>query len=315
MQQAAQSLAEILSINREASYRRLRNTTMLSPDELQKVCLHFGVSLDKYIQQQSDNIIFNFSQFTEPVREFEHYLNQLLRNLQLANEIPGASMYYAAQELTPFQYLYFPELSAFKLYVYGLTVWNINGLENRKCSLDLLKPSIQDMAKECVRLYSLIPSTDLWGWDILNHSLNQIEYLAETNRFDPPDMAITVCEQLLLLLERQEEMAKIGRKFFRASTGANTYGSFQLYYNELVHTNNTILLRSPTTKMLFTTFSNPNFLKTSDPVTCDYFENWFERSTRRSTAISIHSEKYRSHFFNRLKKRVNQLQKKIKLTL
>ncbi|MCB0633363.1 MAG: hypothetical protein R2824_17320 [Saprospiraceae bacterium] len=314
-QTAADALSEILSINREAGYRRIRNVTMLSPDEVQKICRHFGISLDRYIHSNVGNIVFNFHPFVEPVRNFENYIDQLLNQLRRALQLDGAAIYYASQEITPFQYFYFPELTAFKMYVYGLTAWNMDHLEEQKCSLTLFSPEVFEKARECTRLYAKLPSTDLWGWEILNHSLNQIEYLAETHRFDPPEMALTVCDQLEVLMMRQEKMAQTGKKYFRTPLDKEKYGDFHLYYNQLVHTNNTILLKSPTVRMLFTTFSNPNFLSTSDDHVCDYFENWFEKTIRRSTAISVHSEKYRSSFFNRLSRSIQHLKAKVILML
>jgi hypothetical protein len=314
-QAAKEELSEVLAIGKEPCSRRIQNRTMLSPDEISKICRHFGISIDPLIQKASDNVIFNYNTFIEPVKDFESYINQLLRNLKIALQLEGAMIYYATQEITPFQYFFFPELTAFKLYTYGLTVWELKNLEHQKCSMDLISPDVMDKAKECARLYTLLPSTDLWSWGILNHSLNQIEYLSETKRFDPPELALKVCDQLLELLDRHREMASIGKKYFKSASTAASYGDFFLHYNELVNTNNTILLKSPSLKLLFTTFGNPNFLSTSDSRTCKYFEHWFENTISRSIAISIHSEKNRNYFFNRLARQVNQLKKKIRLSL
>jgi hypothetical protein len=314
-QVAKESLAEVLSIGKEACSRRMRNQTMLSPDEISQICRHFGIALDPLIQEASDNVIFNYNTFIEPVKDFESYINQLLRNLNIALQVPGAMIYYATQEITPFQYFFFPELTAFKLYTYGLTVWELDKLEDQKCSMDLIPPNVMEKAQECARLYAMLPSTDLWSWGILNHSLNQIEYLFDTRRFAPPELALKVCDQLLELLDRHREMARIGKKYFKSASAAASYEDFFLHYNELVNTNNTILLKSPSLKLLFTTFGNPNFLSTSDSRTCQYFEHWFENTISRSVAISIHSEKNRNYFFNRLSKQVNQLKKKISYSL
>ncbi len=314
-QAARDSLSEVLSIGKESCSRRMRDATMLSPDEIGKICRHYGISIDPLIQKESDSVIFRYNTFIEPVRNYESYINQILRNLHIALQVEGATIYYATQEITPFQYFYFPELTAFKLYTYGLTIWELESLKNQKCSMDLLSPAVFEKAQECTRLYALLPSMDLWSWGILNHSLNQIEYLSETNRFDPPELAITVCDQLLQLLDRHREMARLGKKFFRAASAASSYGDFHLHYNELVNTNNTILLKSSSLNLLFTTFGNPNFLSTADARACQYFENWFDNTFIRSVAISVHSEKNRNYFFNRLNKQVNQLKKKIKYSL
>ncbi len=314
-QGAIDSVAEILSIGRESATRRMKGTTMISPNEMTKLCQHFDISLDQFIHKESDNVIFNYNHFIQPVKTFEDYLNQLLKNQQLALSLEGSKIYYATQEVPPFQYFFYPELTAFKLYVYGITVWGMDFLENNKCSLDIISPEVSEKAMECARLYALLPSVDLWSWGILNHSLNQIEYMAETDRFEPPELALNVCDLLLDLLNRHKLMAKLGKKFHKSSNSADSYGDFYLHYNELVNTNNTILLKSESLKVLFTTFGNPNFLRTMDPRTCSFFEKWFEKTISRSVAISVHSEKNRDYYFNRLNKMVLQLKKKIEYTI
>ncbi len=132
---ASEAIAKILSIGKEAVYRRMRRDTMLIPNELLNLCRHFNISMDKYIFDHSNKIIFHYHPFVQPIKSFDHYINQLLENLNLAVQIPDAHIYCATQEITPFQYFFSPELIAFKLYVYGLTVWELDFLQGEKCSL------------------------------------------------------------------------------------------------------------------------------------------------------------------------------------
>jgi len=108
------------------------------------------------------------------------------------------------------------------------------------------------------------------------------------------------------LTRHMQAMAKAGRK---ASVGIKpseqSGAAFLLYHNEMVHTNNTILTTSRNNKTLYTTLSNPNYLRTSDVKMCTYMEGWFQRVIQKSNAISLQSERSREWFFNRLRRKIN----------
>lgn len=68
-QRTADSLAHILSINREASYPRIRNVTMLSPDEIGLLAREFGISVDNIIYDNERSILFSFNAFEQRVTD------------------------------------------------------------------------------------------------------------------------------------------------------------------------------------------------------------------------------------------------------
>lgn len=87
-QAAKEGLSAILSIGKEPCSRRMRNQTMLSPDEISKICRHFGISIDPLIQEASDNVIFNYNTFIEPVKNFEEKNQVFVKSINLCLLLP-----------------------------------------------------------------------------------------------------------------------------------------------------------------------------------------------------------------------------------
>ena len=312
---AVDQLSKLLSVSKNSIYRRLRGDTLLTPDEIMIIARHFSISLDEIVHHDSNLIPFSYNHLTQPITDFDTFVNQIYANLDSVMRIPNCYVFYASQELPVFQYFFYRELLAFKLYVYGMTSWNFEFLQNRPFSPDLIPASALDKGKDCVRLYSLIPSRDLWTLNIVDNTLNQIEYIAAENRFQDPKMALELCDQVIACLRRARKMAETGRKFFQESDPDKSTGEFQLYFNEMVSTNNSVMVKTPEKLFVYTTINNPNTLLTSNKRFCEHMENWFNSIVRRSTSISVHSGKARSRFFNRLENKVVSRRKKIALML
>jgi plasmid maintenance system antidote protein VapI len=51
-------IAELLNISNDSAYRRIRADKPISFEELQKLCVHYKVSLDQFLNLQSDAFIF-----------------------------------------------------------------------------------------------------------------------------------------------------------------------------------------------------------------------------------------------------------------
>ena len=51
-------IAELLEISNDSAYRRIRADKPISFEELQKLCVKYKVSLDQFLNLQSDAFIF-----------------------------------------------------------------------------------------------------------------------------------------------------------------------------------------------------------------------------------------------------------------
>jgi hypothetical protein len=219
-------------------------------------------------------------------------------------------------EIPAFHYFYNRELTAFKLYVWGLTSLGFDFLEGRKFSFNFVSPDNFVISDNIAKLYNQLPSTELYSLNIVDHTLNHIEYIAAIDGFENPEDALTLCDAVQSTMAHARNMAEKGMKFSPGSEpkeGVNA--RFDLYHNELVSTNNTFLLKSSATKVLYTTFGNPNFLMTTDDRMCDYADKWLDSTIKKSTTISNHSEKSRAWFFNRLEKRIKRSRNRIEMLM
>jgi len=88
---------------------------------------------------------------------------------------------------------------------------------------------------------------------------------------------------------------------------------FVLFHNEMIYTNNTIIVSTEAGKAIFSTLGNPNFIRGTDKRVTQFIEEWFDEIMIKSQPISAHAERARNHYFNRLLRKVEQT--KARLTI
>lgn len=312
---AVEEISGLLSVSRDAVYRRFRGDSVLTPEELQTLALNYRISIDELIFKETDKVFFSFNAFANPVAQFDDYLKGLSENMEIAFKMPNARVLYATAEIPMFFYCLFPELMCFKLYVWGKTVWNMPFLKDVKFSFELFSPQILNLIETINRGYLKLPSTELWCLNILDNTLNQIEFLLTNGDFATGHDALKLCERLIDLLHHTSKMAAYGKKFNKTVDPGDASVSFEFYHNELVFTNNTIFLKSDAVNVVFSTFDSPNFLVSSDPRLFSHAERWFQNVKNKSDYLTRVSEKNRNIYFNRLEKKVANTKRRLETFL
>ena len=313
--EAVLELTELFSLHPNGVYKRIRGESDLSPKEIEAIASKFKISLDAYIFQNSDSVLFQFNPFIKTIKTFDDYLDDIHGDVRALGSIPDVMIYYASSEIPIFYYIAEPELFSFKLYVWGRSIWNFDYLQKADFHFNLISPSVLEKAKEVWRLYRMQSSTEMWSLNIVDNTLNQIEYHFQTNSFKNRADAVHLCDRLVSLTRNLELMAQQGSKVDSSAKINNGGNNFTLYHNEIIYTNNTILVDSPHFKSVYSTFGNPNFLKSSDLRLFNYTQKWFNDVIAKSTQISLHGEKNRKWFFDRLYRRIETLKQRIELNL
>ena len=313
--EAVEEISQMLSISRDGAYRRLRGDSVLTPEEMQILAVKHRISIDELIFKQTDKVYFTFNSFKNPVKKFDDYLNGLNENLDAGINLPGLKVLYTTAEIPMFYYGIFPELMCFKMYIWGKTVWNFDYLQDEKFSFDLFSPQVLNLIKEVSDKYLRVKSTELWCRNIFDNTLNQIEYVMMNGNFANNEDALMLCSTLTNLSQHMSKMAKHGKKFRVNSDPLSATIPFELYHNELVYTNNTILLVSDLTNVVFSTFDSPNVLISSDPRIFAHAKNWFQNIKNKSDYITEVSEKNRNLFFSKLEKKVSNTHRRLETFL
>ena len=312
---AVDELSTLLGVGKDAIYRRFRGDTLVTPDELFVLAKKYSISLDALIYEKTDTVFFRFNPFSYKVNSFQDYLNTLVKNLARLNVMPGIHIRYASSEIPFFYYAYFPELISFKLYIFGRTIWNFDYLNNRSFDFDIVSYPTIRLTEEMLDGYRRISTTELWNLNIMDNTLNQIEYHVNSGGFRQDQDAILLYDKLLELTNHMEFMVMQGRKCALNDSTAENGGDLNLYHNEMLYTNNTILVETEQKGFVYTTFASPNFLISGDNRMYSFATDWFNKLMQKASPLSTNAEKSRKVFFNKLRKKIENAKMRIILQI
>ncbi len=313
--EAIEDIGELLSIGKDAVYRRFRGDTFLAPEELEILARRYRLSLDHYIYKKSDTVFFTYNAFSRSIKSFEDYLNGIEEVLTQVASLSGLHIRYTVPELPVFYIFFIPELIAFKLYTWGRTAWDFEYLQDKKFDFDLIPYPLFEKIEAIQNMYINVPSTELWSLNLIDFTLNQIEYYVSSDTFADDKIALTLCDKLLELLQHLEQMTKAGQKFRVGAKPKEDFSNLNVYHNEMLYTDHTIIFSSELGNAIFGTFGNPDFIKSSDARMNTHITEWFEKLLGKSQPISTHAEKTRMWFFSRLTRKVNALRSRIESQL
>lgn len=310
--EAVDFLSKLLHLGKDAVYRRLRGEKTLTYDEVVLIATTLNISLDQLIYKKGEVISFEFSGLQRQANSFDEYLNGLIIDIAGLAKLTDAHIYYASSEIPIFLYCFFPELIKFKLFVWGRSVWNLAALQEQTFRFDLISPPTIKLTHELLDHYKTIDSTELWNANIIDNTLNQIEYHVNSGLFQNPKDAFVLYDKLEKLINHMQSMAKAGSKFLIGQHADERSSQFNLYHNEMIYTNNTILVKAEEGMALYTSFGNPNFLKSTDEKVCRFTSAWFSQILEKSNSISQQSEKDRAMFFQSLMNKLYKAGERLK---
>ena len=114
----ASEMAELLGVNIDAAYRRMRGDTALTFDEIQKICLHFNISFDSVINYQGRLVPFQFNAMFRDQFSILKYLTGIEQELKMLSQMnpENAKIVMTAMDLPYFRQFGFSSLSRFKLF-------------------------------------------------------------------------------------------------------------------------------------------------------------------------------------------------------
>jgi hypothetical protein len=303
----AKVLVEVLNVGESAVYKKLKVINPLTLEEAALLARHFHISLDNFLLPQAAVVPMAFYPLAGQVAGPLDFLRRLSAQVEQAANLPGARLYYATTEIPIFHYLHFPELTAFKLFTWGRTTWELDehGADIRP--EELTKDAEMNRLREQILAgYNRLNCIEFWPLHMLDNTLNQIQYFREEGVFSDQGFHVRLFEQISQLLAHQQEMAKHGQKHLLKQSPGKDAGEFWLYHNEIAHTNNTFLLRSQVLSAAYFTFDNPNFVQTFDPAFVAYTQHWFDRLQKRSTSLTRGAERQRLRFFSLLEHRMER---------
>ena len=300
----ADELAEILMISKDSAYRRIRGETILSLDEIKKLCEKFNLSLDAVIGPSSEFASFRYRIIDKTHFTINDWLKTILENLTMLQTNERGELLYFAKDLPVFYYFNSPLLSSFKIFFWMNSVLRYDHDQHLKFNPEQVPKEMTSLGKRIYDRYTGIRRTEIWSEETLNVTLRQIEFYYECGFLEGSSIARRLCDEYLDLLNLIRSWAGVGYK----EHGGN---SFELYKNDLLIADNTILFRIGDKRLVFIPYNTFNILSTTNEIFCKQTDDYLANLIGKSQKISITGEKERQIFFNQMEEKVQKTRSKL----
>lgn len=297
-----EEVSRILNLQVPSVYKKAKGESSLSLEETVILCRHYRLSLDEVFGLNDDKIYFDFPALYGTVKNELEFLEPIRQDLEVLYRL-NPVIYYATKELPLFYYFISPRLTAFKFHVFKNFVWNpYPSTRKFKYSDFEFNEEFQSMVKKVFQLYSSMNSIEIWNTAILDNTYNQLKYYLEAGLFENVNEVLDISNDILYFIEKLAEIIYSNSKE-PLNPGMKYFGSFQLYNNEIAHTNNVVFVKSDSNEAVYCTYDNPNFMRSISPLLCEYTFQWMNKLIHNSMPITGGSNKDQNAFINRLKEK------------
>lgn len=310
---AVDEIARLLGISADSAYRRMRGEKTITLDELHTLCVHYKISLDQIMDIPTGSFSFNGNILNPKTYRYDAYLTGMINIMAYFNSFQQKEFHYLCKDLPIFHYFHFKELAAFKYFFWMGTLMHFPEFKNKKIIIDEFPDEIFALCKKNLTLYNQMDSVEIWNMESLNSTIRQIEYYIDTQMFGSDHDALKVYEASEKVFYHLEEQAKRGYKFAIDDPEKKPLGKYNLYFNEIVILDNSMMVHLDNTKLAMMPHTAINYMTTRDMVFCENLHNYIQNLIRRSTLISEVSEKERSRFFHRMHERIDKRKEALKV--
>ena len=304
-------ISELLGVSYDSAYRRIRGEKVISLEELYQLSQKYKISVDAYFEIKSGKIAFDQLTVDQDNTCVKDWLQKLYNDIELIISAPKRSMIYAAKDAPFFHFFHIPEIAAFKVFFWQKTLFQFTDYKQKKFSMDDYDDEIQSIGHKLLVASTKIPTTEIWNEDTFGIFLRQIEYYFVAGLFANENEVWLLCDKLEEWIRHIQLQAEHGVKFLYGQEPHGVEDSFRLYENEVVLSDNTILVEISGRKSAYLTYNVASLLMTQDQDFCDGIEKYMRGLISKSTLISSSAAKERHRFFNMLIRQVQQFRSRI----
>jgi transcriptional regulator with XRE-family HTH domain len=304
-------IAELLGISYDSAYRRIRGVKTLDLNDLTKLTEKYNISIDALLKFKGNKALFDYYELDHEKFCMKDWVRIILEDTRKINEATEKQIIYAAKDPPIFQQFQFPEIAAFKMFVWQKTLFQFPEFENKIFSLEDFDHEIVDMRKQLLSMSMKIPTIEIWNEDTFNITLRQIEYYVVSGYFKKVDDVYNLCDKLEKWVNHIRKQAELGFKFIYGEPEEGFENTFSMYENEVVLNDNTILITRDNVKIVYLTFNTLSLLITVSPLLCSNVENYLNKLIRKSNLISVSGAKERNRFFNKLLLTISEFRKRM----
>jgi len=304
-------IADLLEISNDSAYRRIRGEKPLSLHELQILCGRYRISLDALLGTPSNSVTFNTNFLTEDSFTFVDWLRSLLDFTLEASQAKVSEAIFILNELSIYHIVQIPEVCAFKLFFWKKSNLDFPGYRELKFRADDLDEEVVELSNQITKNYVGVDTKEFTTEECLNSFLKQVLYYSEAGYFHSREDVEVLCEKLHEMVDHLQIQAACGYKFPYGKAPSGEEGNFQLFHNDLILADNTILVKSGDTCATYLTSNAINLMQSYDRAFFEYNYAWGRNLLSKSVLISGTAEKERNRFFRTLHDKIEAVTRKL----
>ena len=154
-------ISELLELSYDSTYRRIRGEKELTISELEKLCKHFDISVDTLFQISSKNVIFTYKALEKEKFELDDWLGSVLEDVKRIYSATSKQVIYSAVDIPLIHYFNFPEITAFKEYIWLKTL-DPNSNDNQELfSLENASEKVYKIGRKILTTAVKIPTVEI----------------------------------------------------------------------------------------------------------------------------------------------------------
>lgn len=292
------AISELLNISTDSAYRRIRGETLLVLDEVSILCNHFSFSMDQLLNLKTNSVLFQNIRVDTNNYSYEQYLQELVQLMQQADNFLNKEIIYLTKDIPIFHNFYFSPLAEFRYYFWMKYILRHPDFSDKHFQFDCLPPTIEVLSKELIKLYTKIPSVEIWNTECVNSTISQIEFCKDSGHFLRASDIKKIYEALEMTILHLQWQAENGYKFLPGEEEQIKRVEINFFYNRVILGDNTILVSADQNKTAYLNYDVLNYITTTDVGFCNQCHEDLKNIMRKSTLISKTSEKQRNIFFS-----------------
>jgi transcriptional regulator with XRE-family HTH domain len=304
-------ISELLGISYDSAYRRIRGEKSLDINDLQKLAQKYNISIDGLLQVGGNRVLFDYLSLDPGKVTMKDWVMLILADTKKIIQAEEKQIIYAAKDPPIFQQFQFPEITAFKMFVWQKTLFQFPEFKGRQFRLDDADHEMVEIRKQLLSMSLKIPTIEIWNEDTFNITLRQIEYYRISGYFAREDDVFNLYDKLEKWVDHIRKQAELGFKFIYGEAADGFENTFTMYENEVVLNDNSILVTRDDQKVVYLTFNTLNLLITQNPTLCANIEDYLFKLIRKSNLISVSGSKERNRFFNKLQQNISEFKKRL----
>jgi len=220
------------------------------------------------------------------------------------NSFKEKEYYYLCKDTPIFYHFISKGFAAFKYFFWMGTLIAFPEFKNRKVDISEYPDELWEIGQKILNLYNQIDSFEIWNMESLNSTLHQIDYYRDAQKFNTDKDIFDVYDAVEKMVNHAEQQAKLGYKFSMDDPEKKKLGRYNLYFNDTVLLDNSMMAVLDKTKIAIQPHTSINYMMTRDMNYCENYYQFVQNLLKRSAVISEVSEKERSRFFRILRERI-----------